>query len=130
MRKSFRVATVFAGAAACAAAFAPAAGAAPATPKAITPNDCTAGEYDWAHMWYTVAERHPTPACYGGTGGYRIPGSKRFVQFCPGGNSGFLGTSRGIVPFSAGAYSIPLYSGIVYSVNIGRHSDPSAHCRP
>jgi len=109
MRKSFRVATVFTGAAACAAAFAPAAGAAtPApgtttriTPTGITPNDCTPGEWNWLHMYYTTAEKHPTPACYGGTGVYPIPGNKRFTKFCPGDNSGAL--------FSA-------------------HNDPSAYC--
>jgi hypothetical protein len=118
MRKSFRVATVFTGAAACAAAFAPAAGAAPVAagiiPKPITANDCTAGELDWAHMYYTAAENHTIPACFAGIGTYWIAGSKRFTYFCPGNNSGYLWTNYGSIPFSAGPFSYHLNSAIVY----------------
>jgi hypothetical protein len=136
MKRSFKVATVFTGAAACAAAFAPTAGAATVapgatariTPEAITANDCTAGEWDWAHMEYTAAERHPTDACYGGSGIFDIAGNKRFTEFCPGGNFGWLVTSFGSFSYSAGAYTIPLYSAIVYAVGISGHSDPSARC--
>ena len=137
MKRSFRVATVFTGAATCAVALAPTAHAAPAapgatamiTPKGITANDCTAGEWNWAHMYYTAAERHSIPACFAGTGVYNIPGNKRFTFFCPGNNSGYIQyKSHGSASFVAGEHSINLFSLIVSKVSIVQHFDPSARC--
>lgn len=136
MRKSFRVATVFTGAAACAAVFTPAAHAAPAapgatagiTPKALTHNNCTAGELDWFHLYYTAAENHPTPACFAGTGTYVISSNKRFAFFCAGNNSGYLGTDIGRIPFSGGSIPFNLHSHIVHSVHLANHRVPSARC--
>jgi hypothetical protein len=136
MKRTFRVATVFTGAAACAVALAPTAEAAPAapgatttiTPETITANNCTAGEWNWLHLYYTAAEHHATPACFGGTGVFNIPGNKRFTRFCAGGNIGDLITSRSIIPFSPTIPSIPLHSAIVYQVDISAHSQPSARC--
>jgi hypothetical protein len=137
MKRSFQVATVFTGAAACAVALTPTAEAAPAapgatttiTPKTITANNCTAGEWNWLHMYYTAAENHPTPACFGGTGVFKIAGNKRFTKFCPGDNSGAILTSRSYIPFSAeGVLTFLLHSAIVYSVYISAHNNPSASC--
>jgi hypothetical protein len=129
MKRSFRVATVFTGAAACAVARVPAAQAAPAagatakiTPQGITANDCTAGEWNWAHMTYTAAERHPVSACFGGTGVFKIPGNKRFTYFCPGDNSGYIQPkSHGRVSFVASENQIPLFSEIISTVSIIQH---------
>lgn len=136
MRKSFRVATVFTGAAACAAVFAPAAGAAPVapgatgeiTPKAVTGNNCTAGEWNWTHMWYTTSEKHSIAACFAGTGTYPIPGNKKFSYFCAGNNSGSLNTNYGYLPFWAGSKILGLSSAVVHSVRLWHHNDPSARC--
>jgi hypothetical protein len=126
MKRSFRVATVFTGAAACAVALAPTAHAAPAVPRAtangIIANDCTNGEWNWLHMYYTAAERHSVPACFGGTGVFKIPGNKRFTGFCPGNNSGYIQPkSHGRVSFVGGGYSIHLFSEIISKVSIVQH---------
>jgi hypothetical protein len=139
MKRSFRVATVFTGAAACAVGLAPAAHAAPAngatakiTPRGITANDCTAGERDWAHMYYTAAENHRTPACFAGTGVFTIPGNKRFTYFCPGNNSGYIYFKGGRAnqSFVADHNSYPLDSDIVSKISITQHfgTAPSDYC--
>jgi hypothetical protein len=103
MKKPLRMATVFTGAAACAAAFAPTAAAAATAPGTATGTatttatagkplpsnideiDCTASDSHWVHLyWPGYADHGPT--CLGYAGVKEVDHS--FVGFCPGNNYG------------------------------------------
>ena len=88
MRKSFRVATVFTGAAA-ATVVAPIATATAAVKPAINHQTCNSSTKPWVHLYYTAAEKHP-PVCFGNNGFYSILSGTRFVSVCPGNNIGSL----------------------------------------
>jgi hypothetical protein len=101
MKRSFRVATVFTGAAA-AVALTPALNAVAMpgnvaqVPKGqeVTPNitveNCNSGTRQWLHLYYTAAEHHG-PSCFGHPGSYTIPNSRTaFASLCAGNNNGFL----------------------------------------
>ena len=113
MKRSFRVATVFTGAAAAAAAaaavtFTPAVnavampGAAAQVPKGqeVTPNitveNCNSGTRQWIHLYYTAAEHHG-PVCLGHPGTYVVPNHNTvFQSFCAGNNFGrIIGKNSG-----------------------------------
>jgi hypothetical protein len=106
MRKSFQMATVFTGAAACAAAFAPTAsavtartapavraGAAVARAAAAVPartgsKDCNAGTKTWVHVYFPAGADHG-PVCFGGRGAEGV-NSVTLVGVCGGNNSGYI----------------------------------------
>jgi hypothetical protein len=95
MRRSFRVATVFTGMAATAAAFTPAAGAATAAPGFVPRSgagraaNCTARNTNDLVLYYTKAERHSVPACVSGSGYVPIAPTK-FSSYCGGSYYGYL----------------------------------------
>jgi hypothetical protein len=148
MKRSFKVATVFTGAA-CTAVLAPAAHAAPLAPGAtakITPadttaNNCTAAEAKWVHLYYTAAEHHSTPACFGGDGSYYLGNNRRFTELCAGNNSGrvyFHSISPATgepnyysAPFGekVNSYWLSLFSDIVSAVSItGQYHNGNSTC--
>jgi hypothetical protein len=98
MRKAFKVATVFTGAAACAAAFMPAAEAAPtATAKTqqigpdIIVKDCDAGQTTSVHFYWPSAAHHG-PTCLGESGTSTLHGAS-FTGACTGNNWGWFSFS-------------------------------------
>ncbi len=101
MKRSFRVATLFTGAAA-AVALTPAVNAvampdnAAQVPKGqeVTPNitveNCNSGTRQWIHLYYTAAEDHG-PTCLGHPGTYIVPNHNTvFQSFCAGNNFGHI----------------------------------------
>jgi hypothetical protein len=129
MKRSFRAATVFTGAAACAAGLAPAAHAAPMAPGAtasITAHNCGQSNSYSLHLYYALSENHPVPACIGSRNGRSgavqeqvfFGAGKRFAAYCAGAYSGDLiihGSSR---HFTYGTHS--LYGASVEGVFISR----------
>jgi hypothetical protein len=109
MKRSFRVATVFTGAVACATALAPTAEAATAT---VTPDttggNCAANSGPAAHLYYSAKAHHSLAACFNGAGYYSFIGGKKFAGVCGGAWSGSFyygvpGTSiSGVSNFSRG----------------------------
>lgn len=105
MRKSFQMATVFTGAAACAAVFAPTAGAvtartAPAVragaatarttaavPATVSEN-CNAGTKTWVHVYFPAGADHG-PVCFGDRGIVGVA-SVTLLGVCGGNNSGVI----------------------------------------
>src|SRR5437016_1960199 len=127
MKRSFRVATVFTGAAACAAALMPAAEAAPVTPGAsarLTPNTTarTCGQTNHytnsVHLYYSSRESHPLPACITGIRNVYIGTGKRFSYYCGGAFSGSLEISGTFRHFTAGVRHHNLYKVYVSDVYI------------
>ena len=94
MRRSFRVATVFTGAAALAGGFGPTALAATTQTTAIHPDTPTnricgannGGVSHWVHLYYPNND-HPAE-CFHGSG-YTNAGAT-IASFCPGNNGGYL----------------------------------------
>jgi hypothetical protein len=135
MKRSFRVATVFTGAAAC-AALAPAAHAASAAPGAtarITPDttahDCSKGSTtiysrtNEVHLYYSSKEHHTYPACIFGSGSPIIWGrGKRFGSYCAGAWSGYLYIDGGARRFTAGNTVHQLYNASVSGIMISREN--------
>ena len=107
MKRTFRVATVFTGAAACAATLTPAAQAAPvapgvmtrATPDAIA-SDCGRSPTASVHLYYTISEKHSVPACVDSLGVAHL--GKRFGSYCGGAWSGYLYVGGSARHFTAG----------------------------
>jgi hypothetical protein len=106
MRKSFQMATVFTGAAACAAAFAPTAGAAtasttpvaragavtastsPAIRASIVSKECGAGTNTWVHVYFPAGADHG-PVCFGDRGDTGVS-NIILAGLCGGNNSGWI----------------------------------------
>jgi hypothetical protein len=149
MKKPFRVATMFTGAAACAAAFTPAAQAAamPAAPDAAThdlapgitatgnvtaTDDCGSRTIGWLYLYYTASEHHG-PVCLGGTGTVYLDDSTKIAGICTGANYGHLygywinqGTPS-VLSFSFGPRVVlPFQAGPGYisSLKLTHHSGP------
>jgi hypothetical protein len=135
MKRSFRVATVFTGAAT--AVLAPAAAyAAPAAPGAtarITPDttnhDCSKGSTtiysrtNQVHLYYSSREHHPYPACIAGTGSPIIWGpGKRFSSYCAGAYSGYLDIDGSARRFTASSTVYPLFDASVSGIWISREN--------
>jgi hypothetical protein len=103
MRKAFTVATVFTGAATCAAAFTPTTAA--ATDEAhVTVRDCSGATTTSMVLYWVPSERHG-PTCIGGYGGpysVSLSGSILFTGYCTGGNSGTFFVDQNKTPFEAG----------------------------
>jgi hypothetical protein len=147
MKTKLRMATVFTGAAACATAFGPAAGAATTAgagttaaaattaatagkplPSNIDEVDCTAADAHWFHLYWSAAADHG-PTCLGYKGLKAV--DHWFSSWCPGNNYGYFTylSSQGGGPytyiFSAGEllHSYP-YSAYILDVYIGGWSGP------
>jgi hypothetical protein len=108
MRRSFKVATVFAGMTALTGGYAPAALAA-TTPAAvrgpdITPRLCGSTTTHWVHLYYPH-NGHP-PECFGFEGS--TPVNATISAFCPGNNNGSYSTvAYGNVSFGHSGTKIP-----------------------
>ena len=128
MRKSFKVATVFTGTAAAAAAFAPAAGAATIRP-ATSHRNCALGVYTTSTVLFWPTSKHHGPTCVGGANGSSPTplGNNYFTYACAGNNAGFIdmtnGNTRSYAP-GTGRITInqDVASVVIYSwSNAGRH---------
>jgi hypothetical protein len=95
MRKSFKVATVFTGAAAAAAVFAPAAGAATTTTPVTHHFNCTIGPRANATVLYWPTSKHHGPTCVSGSWGSTSLGNTYFTYFCAGPYSGAINFPNG-----------------------------------
>jgi hypothetical protein len=127
MKRSFRVATVFTGAAACAAVITPAAQAAPMalgptariTPDAVTVGKCSPnvnGNYNTLELVYTASEHH-SPVCFHGSGYWFIGSGVKFAEYCADSKSGFLDVNNmGGEKFTPGTHD--LYGQYVEAVSI------------
>jgi hypothetical protein len=96
MRRAFTVATVFTGTAACAAAFAPAAGAVTAArdqplEPATSHRNCAIGPRTTSTVFWWLPSAHHGPTCVGGANNYREVTfvSNSYSAFCAGNNSGY-----------------------------------------
>jgi hypothetical protein len=104
MRRAFRVAATFAGAAAGAAAFAPAAAAAtvvPDRPDTIVFNNCKAGESHFVHLYFP-ASRHHGPQCLGYDGSHAWYPDEVYQKYCAGNNFGYIGILGHVYSFGPG----------------------------
>jgi hypothetical protein len=97
MRRAFKVATAFTGTAACAAAFAPGAGAATTAraqqmEPATSHRNCIIGRYTTSAVFYWPTSARHGPTCVGGANGITPTplGNTFFSQFCAGNNSGII----------------------------------------
>jgi hypothetical protein len=90
MKRSFRVATVFTGAVATAAALAPAADAATVAPNTVTAGNCISNQDGgWVHLYYSANAHHSVAACIrNGPGYFSFIGGKKFAGICGGHWSG------------------------------------------
>jgi hypothetical protein len=129
MRKAFTVATVFTGAAACAAAFTPAAEAAPtARTQVIAPDtahhNCTVGPATTSAVFYWPASKHHGPTCVGGSPDVHQRtslGGTEFSKLCTGNNSGyyFVKTLSSPMGFTRG-HTMDLFGFYVSQVSISQ----------
>jgi hypothetical protein len=138
MKRSFRVATVFTGAAAFAVTLAPTAEAAPVapgalagiTPDATTAYNCTSSELTSGVMLkYTAAEKHKTDACATGIAGDQpanLGTGKRFSEYCAARSSGNFLIAGTIAGFTPGYH--PLYGQEVSVVSISRRTYYGSPC--
>jgi hypothetical protein len=89
MRRAFKLATVFTGAAAIAGGYGPAALAATTQAATIPHQECGAnngGISNWVHLYYPNDD-HPAE-CFHGTGGSST--RTTIASFCPGNNFGYF----------------------------------------
>jgi hypothetical protein len=132
MKRSFRAATLFTGAAAV--ALAPAAAyAAPVAPGAtarITPDyagDCTE-ELPLTSstvLYYASSEKHGLGACFASKGIYPIGTGKRFQWYCAGQYSGHLwidGSKRAYTEGYHRLYNYSVSQISISKVDTGKHS--------
>jgi len=127
MKRAFRVATVFTGAAACAGVLTPAAqaavvapgGAVRATPDAVAVGSCSPninGDYNTLALYYLSDEHHP-PACFTGSGYWYVGTGVRFAKYCAEGKSGYLEIKGTWERFTPGDHN--LHSQYVSAVSMG-----------
>jgi hypothetical protein len=119
MRRSFRVATAFTGAAAAVAGFAPAAGAATAAPDAAGAGNCTTAKTQDLVLYYAASEHHATPACVSGFG--YVPIGNRdahFKSYCGGRYSGYFWINGSPRHFTAGIIYHNLYGAEISQVSL------------
>jgi hypothetical protein len=97
MRKAFKVATVFTGTAACAAAFAPAAGAATTAgtqqvEPATSHRNCVIGPRTTSMVFWWLSTANHGPTCVGGANnrGLRTTLGVDYSKFCGGNNYGYV----------------------------------------
>jgi hypothetical protein len=140
MKRSFKVATVFTGAAACVTALAPMAEAATATVVPdTTAGNCGVNSRAAVHLYYSAKANHPVPGCIKGTGYISFIGGKKFAGICGGAYSGSFyygvpGTSiSGVSWFSRGHLPVMWrQTDIIYGVNLGQdiYSAGETSCSP
>lgn len=125
MRKAFKVATVFTGAAACATVFTPATAMATTTrPEQINGiiRNCPAGYNTSVHLYWFASEHHG-PTCVGGSIQYAFPSPRpRYYSLCPGNNSGFFNSAAEGSTYSYGhqfhvSRAFPLVGGAALSID-------------
>ena len=122
MKRSFKVATVFTGAAACAVALTPAAEAAPVAPGATARPDTIGGNCNPSlaqvalHLYYTPSESHYLAACFSGEGTYWLGHGKRFAYYCAAQSSGYLYIGGVRRKFTGGTHN--LYGQSVSKISI------------
>lgn len=128
MRKAFKVATVFTGAAACAAAFTPAAMAATVRPDTSHRNCAGGGQLTTSMVFVWPSAAHHGPTCVGGANGtgWTHLGTD-YISFCAGNNSGSMKVSGSTRKFHEGQIS-PLYSDHVSSVRITKYGLYADYC--
>jgi hypothetical protein len=123
MKRAFRVATVFTGAAACAAALAPtaqAAAVAPGARAAITPDNVTVAACPLAIpsgtlvLAYTSSEFPHPDVCFRGSGTWYVGADTRFSAYVGVSKSGSLLIDGRWEKFTAGYHH--LYKQVVTSV--------------
>jgi hypothetical protein len=128
MKRAFRVATIFTGAAACAAVMTPAAQAAVVVPGGgrFTPdyptvrvcNDLVSGTENKVKLTYTSKDPH-APECFTGSGPWYVGGA-RFSRYCADSKSGLmkLGPAGASVTESFTGGTHLLYGQQVQSIDI------------
>lgn len=126
MKRSFRVATVFTGAAALATGLAPMAQAgtvAPGVTAATIGGDCNTAFAATAslHLYYTSSENHSLAACFTGFGTYTIGKGKRFAYYCAGEYKGHLYINGQARAFTSGYHN--LYGASVSKVSISNYNN-------
>ena len=128
MKRSFRMATVFTGAAACAVTLAPVAKAAPAKPDASAGN-CPAGiGGQQVHLYYTAAEKHPRPACVSSFGYIYIGAGKKFSYYCGGAWSGWFWMDGNVGHFTDGGVYHHLYGVSVSAISLSKFNSRAGAC--
>jgi hypothetical protein len=126
MKRSFRVATVFTGAVACATAVAPMADAATVTPNTVKAQNCAPNSGPNVHLYYSAKAKHSLAACLkGGPGYFSFPGGKKFAGICGGAWSGIFYYGVPNTSISGSAFFTPAYeptywkqTDIIYGVDI------------
>jgi hypothetical protein len=139
MRKSFRVATIFTGAAACAVALAPAANAealAPGGATKVTPElkgNCSAGTFrNSVHLYYEKSEKHKLAACYNVEGSLIPVKANKWASYCGGAYSGYFYIGGIARKFTAGTAYHPLGKQVISDVFISKFvaKDANDLCSP
>jgi hypothetical protein len=112
MRKAFKVATVFTGGVACAAAFTPALAANAATnaetgtgttQAPLDVIDCPTHPNTSVHLYWSPGENHP-PTCVGNHQVYTGFGHVHYISLCAGNNSGVFSSVYDRVVYRPGGY--------------------------
>jgi hypothetical protein len=113
------VASVFTGAAAAVAGFAPVAGAATDAPALAGAGNCTTAKTQDLVLYYTASENHPTPACVSGFG-YTPIGNRdaHFKSYCGGRYSGYFEINGSRRHFTAGIIYHNLYGAEISQVSL------------
>ena len=121
MKRSFRVATVFAGAAALGTALAPAAHASGSARALTCGANTVSGSGQFLHLYYKV-KSHNTAACVEayGVGEYATLAPTRFQYYCGGAYSGDLYISHVGRHFTAGGSYHKLYNALVSEIYISK----------
>jgi hypothetical protein len=130
MKRSFKVATIFTGAAACAVALAPMAEAAPLAPGTANTTDAIHGDCNpntthplSFHLYYTQSEKHSLAACFSGVGKYPIA-KEKFAYYCAGEWSGYVWIKGVRTPF--GSKKHDLYGQSISQVSLTGLNGPKA----
>jgi hypothetical protein len=130
MKRAFKVATVFTGAAACAFGLTPTAVAAPVgTNIPDLAHNCTAVSPSAVHLYYPASHHHPTPACVLTPAGtvQSLNPPIRFQSYCGGAASGsfFINGSRW-GHFTRGNKKHNLFNVVISEVFVSRISTAGA----
>jgi hypothetical protein len=126
MKTAFKVATVFTGAAACAAVFTPAAMAATTAKTQLIEVDtghhnCAVGPRTTSTVFWWLSTAHHGPTCVGGEPDYRVGtnlGGTYFASVCPGNNYGTIYYTDGLYSGYSPSEQRGPVDGYVKSVNI------------
>ena len=131
MRRAFKVATIFTGAAACAAVFTPATTAGAATTGQMKPDtsdrNCYKNDTTSAAFYYPASKDHG-PLCFGGANSVPALDSISptvFAKFCAGNNSGYYVRTFSSPTFSRG--NRRTLNTKIFAVHIG-HYQGSDYC--